>query len=72
MPKPEVKTEVKYILGEKKECEDKGGEFDIRRNFENFNESEGRFEEMTHSLICTKYYEEGNKYITETIFDYKI
>ena len=58
--KVETKTEVKYILGEKKECRDKGGEFDINEF------------PFYYRISCLKRYNEGNKSIIETIFDYKI
>lgn len=72
IPKPsvEVKTEIKYILGEKKECEEKGGEFYVIRN--TFSAWSTSTEEYDYRLSCDKYYTEGNKRITETIFDYEI
>lgn len=70
--KVETKTEVKYLLGEKKECQDKGGELDIRENYTNYDYTLGKFSGYDYSVTCTRYYKEDNKYITETIFDYKI
>lgn len=74
-PKPETKvepkTEVKYLLGEKKECQDKGGRFIV--NF--FNQDTPEYipkSDYSFELKCIKEYTEGNKDITETIFDYKI
>lgn len=66
----ETKTEVKYLLGEKKECKDKGGEFYVIRN--TFSAWSTSTEEYDYRLSCDKYYTEGNKRITETIFDYEI
>ena len=70
MPKPEVKTEVGYLFGEKKECEDKGGLFQIDPDFTNYVMGTGYTDD--YSVTCIKKYQEGNKNITETIFDYKI
>lgn len=78
------KTEVIYLLGEKKECEDKEGRFivnfsnlDIPRKYTpNPNEiiftTRSRINDYSFELKCTKEYTEGNKDIIETIFDYKI
>jgi len=81
--KVETKTEVKYLLGEKKECQDKGGNFRVSFfNVENLPEYTSKPGEIyvrgflrsdyDYSLTCIKKYQEGNKDITETIFDYKI
>lgn len=69
--KVETKIEVKYVLGEKKECEDKGGNLDIRKDYTGYDYTLGKFSGYDYSVTCTRYYEEGNKYIVE-IFDYKI
>lgn len=65
--KPPVKvesiTEVKYLLAEKKECEEKGGIFHINP-YATYPKD--------YKISCKKSYEEGNKIITEIIFDYEI
>lgn len=68
--KVETKTEIKYFLGEKKECKDKGGLFQIDPDFTNYVMGTGYTDD--YSVTCIKKYKEGNKSITETIFDYEI
>lgn len=67
--KPLIKPEVTFqkidLSIEKKNCKEKGGEFRIYPSFK-YDDYDG------YSVECTKYYKEGNKDITETIFEYVI
>ena len=56
---------VIHFSSEKKDCKERGGVFRIYPSFTDYDYD-------VYSVECTKSYKEGNKDITETIFDYKI
>lgn len=67
IPSQIIEKEIS-ILKEQKECKEWGGEFyfDDGKNYGWRNPEEAKME-----FSCTKTYTEGNKEITETLFDYK-
>lgn len=66
------------VLAEKKECEEKGGEFtaigsQVVKEYESFiKENMPTYQNVINKISCTKPYKNGNITGTETIFEYEI
>lgn len=69
----EVKKEVS-VLAEAENCKKAGGKFMAIPDVKNISSTkeEITFTSNNLNLSCTKFYKEGNKKITETLFEYKL